>query len=832
MSYLESFIKYFNSLYQNTKYISVEVILDPRYEKIPEYFNIKGKDRYEVENMHNFHKWLSNLPFSSYTEKQIIIFEQAVNKTIIKELVFVDGIQDKNQKRVYKKNIIHSSVILEKKSFPTIVIKSFLEEKIDEDIFTPEHIFLSRQFYTQMNDWKMCIEFNKIVESRDINIIKDAKTRFFAIADISNPKFYSTTDLIVIKFIMNDNITMRHLSDIYKYLELTLPKKSQEDQFMNELNALFPMGNRKFSHTIKSMLPPCIEMNKRIYFIDVLSNSKDFYITDKADGKRVLLYVAENIVGYFDNSFHHINTPFGRDFSILECEKIEEEFYAFDIILYKGKNITSSYFLERHTFLHTLSNIAGLHIKEFYPFDTKTITSLYEKYKALKYHIDGIIFTPINKPYKLTKSFKWKPIDETSIDFLVKKCPRELLGKYPYVYKEGYILYILFVGITKRDFMTFNMKKIQFYDRIFSCTNPHYFPIQFSPSDFPDVHIYYSEDNTLDDKIVELKYSGKWVFSRIRTDREQDKKQEYYGNNFRVAENIWRNYSNPITVQYLSTDRKELENEFYFIKEHSDIYKNLREFNNSVKYSLINKYVRPNSWVIDLCSGKGQDIFKYNNANVANVLFIDNNTNNLSEIVSRKYKLADNSANRNQMGVYIISTDLNNEYTKNLQIIKDRGIPLNKKQVSLIVCNFGIHYLVGSENAMDNILSFVDNLLPCGSRFMFTCLDGARVFKLLKKDKEWGDGKKYHIRKLYTTTKFTGVNQEVEILLPFTDGKYYREPLVNLAMIKKNMRERKISCEECNTFDIFQDQDNLDYLDKNYLQLITFCVFYKNNYRH
>ncbi len=43
---------------------------------------------------------------------------------------------------------------------------------------------------------------------------------------------------------------------------------------------------------------------------------------------------------------------------------------------------------------------------------------------------------------------------------------------------------------------------------------------------------------------------------------------------------------------------------------------------------------------MDLGAGKGQDLHKYIQLNVKNVLFIDENINNLCELVDRKYEIS------------------------------------------------------------------------------------------------------------------------------------------------------------------------------------------------
>jgi hypothetical protein len=184
------------------------------------------------------------------------------------------------------------------------------------------------------------------------------------------------------------------------------------------------------------------------------------------------------------------------------------------------------------------------------------------------------------------------------------------------------------------------------------------------------------------------------------------------------------------------------------------------------------------------------------------------------------------------MSIYIKRLDLTEPYENNIKLLKNAGIPIIKADTKLIVCNFAIHYLIGTAKKLNNIVHMVNNLLASGGRFIFTCLDGQKVFNLLNASPshEWGDGEKYLIRPKYTSTEFE-TNQKIDIMLPFSYGKLYTEYLVNLEAVQKAFEKSKFKLESCNSFETFIEFDSItnsfDEWDRQYVKLLNFSVYYK-----
>lgn len=859
--YLEKFIDYFNSLQNNeNQFIELELklLIDPR-NKYPNF--IKSIDlKTAINKCKDLFKYFSSI--SDITERQTINFiKSEKDSSIIKELHFINGIQNKKDKKLYIKNRLHSPLYI------TLHTNNNFKLSLSSEVKTSETcdydlIRFKQRFTFFIDEWNIDFTFLKTSTSKNTNDMKEIRDKLFV--DINKKSIFEDkswiwdyTDCIEIEFEYNSTYlsiqSIKHILDILNE-SISIEKENERqispESFLQHLCYIINNNNNINSkNTIKKILPSAIEINKRQYFEEILPIIDNFYITDKADGLRTILIINDNIALY--NTEYKLlekNIYFSLGETIIECEMINDKFYAFDILKYDGVITSDKTFNERIKFLHMIANTwDNLVIKDFVQLTKDNYAQSIKSFITANkiYETDGIIFTSANASYKSTKFYKWKDVKNMTIDFLVKKCPNNLLGISPYINKEGMDLYILFSGITYNEYMKFNLNKIKYYNEIFiSHIGKDYFPIQFSPSDNPMAYLFWQPNVAkLDDKIVELRviYDNnqqfQWELVRIRDDRIDDvKKKNYYGNHFKVAELIWRNYSNPLKIEDLCTSLEDFSKNFYFKKHNSETHMSVRKFNNMVKFELLQRYadkIPPDSWVLDLGCGKGQDLFKYSTLNnVKNVLFIDNNENNLCTVIERKYKFASNIKNKNSLGIFVKNVNLLDDWETNRNIIKTSNPLLKKIKTKLIICNFALHYFVKSIDSIDNFVNLVDSFLSPGGRFIFTCLNGEKIFNILSQ-KSWGDGKKYLIKSCYKNNIFRG-GEEIDILLPFSDT-LYKEYLVNLNIIEKRFKKKKITLEsQANFGDIYLekfretlDDFKLDDLDLNYIDLLNFSVYYK-----
>jgi hypothetical protein len=468
----------------------------------------------------------------------------------------------------------------------------------------------------------------------------------------------------------------------------------------------------------------------------------------------------------------------------------------------------------------------------------KEIRKMYDELDSHQYPTDGIIMISCNKPYQTTMNLKWKTMKHMTVDFIAKECPKQLLGITPYITKPGQTLYLLFSGIRSDDFKKMGVPLLKHYSKIFIDIRRHdeYFPIQFSPSSNPFAYLFWAKESDLDNNVVELTYTDKWELIRVRSDRADDvAKKTYFGNNFKIAENIWMNYFNPLLIDHMCN----LDCKSYFQQTDNKSYTASRKFNNFVKKELINMY-SDTKWVIDLASGKGQDLFKYLDCNIPNILMVERDYDAISEIINRKYMFVSDSQYKNPANILIHQADLCCDAESNIARIRST-FHLPEDGVPLIVCNLAMHYLIGNKASIINFVNILDAFLAPGGIFIFTAFDGQSIFDLIGEKKSWdiyneSNVLKYSIKKLYRSGNFTGSNQKINVLLPFSNGTYYPENLINISSFEHECNKKRITMMASSSFNAYLDKfkktkpqfhSQLNSDDVKYVSLYKYYIFHK-----
>ena len=316
---------------------------------------------------------------------------------------------------------------------------------------------------------------------------------------------------------------------------------------------------------------------------------------------------------------------------------------------------------------------------------------------VFEYHTDGLIFTPsllgvgankvgeIVKPFSSTwnYSFKWKPVDQNTIDFLisVKKLPNggDFIGNK---FETGlnvtqasqliqYKTLILRVGFNEKDDRHAYSNPCQdiidgkvannFGDNY---NEDSYKPVQFFPTqpsdptagltnillenNINDEKVMLTEANEVieDNMIVEFSYDiskeGGWQWKplRVRYDKTAMFRSggKNFGNAYHVANSNWRTIHNPITPEMIKTgdglptaaNGNEDDDVYYNRKAGKSMTTALRNFHNLyVKKSLLNTVAKRGDTLIDLAVGKGGDFPKWMGAHLKFVFGIDISPDNI-----------------------------------------------------------------------------------------------------------------------------------------------------------------------------------------------------------
>ena len=463
-------------------------------------------------------------------------------------------------------------------------------------------------------------------------------------------------------------------------------------------------------------------------------NIRNYYtVTDKADGERKMMYISKSgkiylITTNMEIEFTGVKATDKELYnSLLDGEHILHDkfgnyvnlYAAFDIYFIKGESVRELSFVpvdelsEKSKFRLPLliSYINKLNFKEGkgikiinkeFTIDTKgnnifecckTILEKMEK-NLFIYNTDGLIFTPIHygvggnkkgqasdlKKITWDHSFKWKPPEHNTIDFLVttKKAENgeDFIGN---IFREGnnlsnenkiiqYKILELRCGFNEENHGYINPVNDVINDNIKTKGNidneEEYKPVPFYPSNPPDKEAHLcdmklltdsvgnnqmatEEGDTFTDKtIVEFKYDitkpkrERWIPIKVRYDKTADYRNggTNYGNAYHVADSNWYSIHNPITDEMLKTGEEipeivlddDDEDVYYNYKSSTNNTQPLKDFHNTiVKRKLITCVSNRGDTLIDYAVGMGGDLPKWIQAKLSFVFGIDISKDNI-----------------------------------------------------------------------------------------------------------------------------------------------------------------------------------------------------------
>lgn len=462
----------------------------------------------------------------------------------------------------------------------------------------------------------------------------------------------------------------------------------------------------------------------------------DYTVTDKADGLRKLLfvdmdgkiyYITTNMEIEFSGFLVTDKKLFG---SLLDGEHVLHNktggfinlYAAFDIYYVAGKSVREKAFMplevvdERTNFRLVLLNnyMTALNsslrcitqkgnsdvqvsfpirfsVKNFYTgsiFESCRILLEKERDGLFEYETDGLIFTPArfgvggnkageaSKPMKVTweHSFKWKPPEYNTIDFLVttkkNKMGQDVVSN---IFVDGenmgnneqltqFKTLMLRCGYDEKKHGLLDpcnqVYEDKIRDRDFDDIDS-YKPMLFHPTNPYDNEAHLCEINLKKDAnsvsqmmcengdviennmIVEFRYDmtkekrKRWIPLHVRYDKTAEFRagQRNYGNAYHVANSNWHSIHHPVTADMLSTGAnipEEISDVYYnrkFDEKHTEA---MRDFHNLVvKRRLITDVSKKGDTLIDFAVGKAGDLAKWSAARLSFVFGIDVAQDNL-----------------------------------------------------------------------------------------------------------------------------------------------------------------------------------------------------------
>ena len=321
---------------------------------------------------------------------------------------------------------------------------------------------------------------------------------------------------------------------------------------------------------------------------------------------------------------------------------------------------------------------------------------------SYEYKTDGLIFTPCSlgvgsseigisgPPHKVSwiHSFKWKPSEYNTIDFLVSvKKNKQGNDEVHNIFQDGvttetdgaitqYKTLILRCGYDEKKHGLLNPFEDMVQNRIPLNSDidakDGYKPVPFYPTNPHDPNACYaniilkndgSNENLMftkegeyfeEDMIVEFSYDitkatgWKWEPLRVRYDKTMELRngERNYGNSYHVANSNWQSIHQPISAKMISTGENIPEYIEEFGEEENGeanegVYYNRRDINDKrtksmrdfhnlyVKNKLIRAVSNRNDLLIDYAVGKGGDLPKWIYAKLGFVFGIDISKDNI-----------------------------------------------------------------------------------------------------------------------------------------------------------------------------------------------------------
>jgi mRNA (guanine-N7-)-methyltransferase len=395
--------------------------------------------------------------------------------------------------------------------------------------------------------------------------------------------------------------------------------------------------------------------------------------------------------------------------------------------------------------------------KDFYPYNNKQsifsgcneiLTKVNEN--RFEYETDGLIFThayfgvgsdKVGEPGPKTKitweySFKWKPPQFNTIDFLittlkgtsgdeiVKPIFEDGLNTEQVIQLSEYKIIELRCGFDERVNGYINPCQDIIDDKLPEYKNKHedsrsnnYIPLRFYPTDPYDnnaglcnimlkydesgVKQMFSEENEVftDNTIVEFSYNfdrkngWRWIPLRVRHDKTTEYRLGFkqYGNSYTVANNNWNSIHYPITEDMIRTglnipDILVSEDTYYNTPSGKFLTESMKNFHNLyVKKMLIKSVSKEGDKLVDFACGKAGDLPKWIAAKLSFVFGIDISQDNLENRLNGACARFLNNKKSNKNIPYALFVNGNSAYN-----IKNGSAMLNDKAIQITKAIFGI----------------------------------------------------------------------------------------------------------------------------------------------
>ena len=395
----------------------------------------------------------------------------------------------------------------------------------------------------------------------------------------------------------------------------------------------------------------------------------EYALTVKLDGRRLLLFIRHGRIYSLNSKMIVENTNIEVDNAfdgcILDSEFYDGKYYVFDIYFLSGTDLRERQLDLRHRIdmiNRILINIANnaivtkeYHFGEIY----KTSMELLKKlFVNIPHGIDGLIYTPVDYNNK-NPTLKWKPQNMNTIDFKIIKtnCTDD--------YEEW-------------ELCVYNKNgDIKF-------TVPHYDDNVVSSTKVPTI----DAKNYSSGSIVEFYFDyNKFIPVKPRPDKTR-------GNHISVALDNFESIIKPFDFEVLNGS-----------VERSSFFFNEMRFNEYVKLNVINKYCNKSRRLLDIYSGKSDNMSKWSANNIKASYGYDNDFNNTKLANENLDKFRSNPITKNF------------EYSFHCHDLLNKVIHLHEK-VDNVTCLNNVHRFFENNSTLNTFIETISNNLQIGGHVM------------------------------------------------------------------------------------------------------------------
>lgn len=582
-------------------------------------------------------------------------------------------------------------------------------------------------------------------------------------------------------------------------------KRSYSDKYINKIHKTTGINFQSGSEITTKV--------ETLTGADVHELNGNYAIVDKADGLRSVLYLGEDkMVRILDEKkFKETDIKCGGQCSGLMESLIDSEFipkiktfFVFDVLVFNGKDVRGEPFEKRHELLLKFKKLKwssdldyDIKVKDYevdYADFFKACKRVYER--PHPYNLDGLVFTPLKGDYA-SKSLKWKPLKDLTIDFIVR------IRKSYKDKGKTYLVLDLFNTVTRAEMYKNGLRFPRGYFDYFPMINNSFYsvPYPFMPEydskhaycivevtqkksvsrnfsysgnesirefDYEHPEYFYKKSEVIngkravklvpiiDNAIIEMNYNvksndnnpaRKWIPYRFRRDRtvqfwtnlyhnEKKNNRTLSGPNAkRKADVIWKMYQNPITSEMMFGE--EPLPKLYYTQTNIDRShtRNLVFFHLYIKEMLYSTYFYYKNYTESLLELSAGD-----GSDAANIIKQSPRYVLMIDIIETSltkatmdFKKFQNKYRKYKTKVDTLALDLREESAKKIAPLARKN---DSNKFDVVSIQFSFHYMMETKESFKNLFNTIKTYTAPGGFYFMTCFDGATVYKELKNQRE------------------------------------------------------------------------------------------------